>query len=55
MVFYEVKYRLVFTSTMNVFTYSGSFNLIYYVDDLACVAMKGVVSCDNLEVGAYFL
>ena len=29
--------------------------LTCYVDDLACVAMKGVVSCDNLEVGAYFL
>ena len=22
-------------------------NLIYYVDDLACVTMKGAVSCDN--------
>ena len=31
------------------------YNLIYYADDLACVAKKDVVSCDNLKVGAYFL
>ena len=29
--------------------------IIYYVDDLACVAKKGVVSCDIPWVGAYFL
>ena len=43
---------------LGVFTYQNNnnhqkFYLIYYVDDLACVARKGVVSCDNLEVGAY--
>lgn len=31
------------------------YNLLYYVDDLAWVAMKGAVSCENSEVGAYFL
>lgn len=28
-------------------------NQIYYVDDLACVAMKDAISCDNPKVEAY--